>query len=207
MNRLFGMRTYLVGAMDRVADGGVEWRENITPFLNSYGIVVFDPCKKPLHPDDALAALETPEARKSRAEAKAGGDLQRAAREMKPVRATDLRMVDITDFLIVNIDIDVHACGTYEEITTANRQRKPILIHVEGGRVNTPDWLLAVLGEKAVDEMVFDTWADMRDYLRKINMSHPNKLGQLNLHKRWVFFDLERINNDALRGYTNKTRT
>ena len=200
MNRLFGTRTYLVGAMDRVADGGVEWRENITPFLNSLGIVVFNPCDKPLN-DEGLAALETAESRAARESAKKAGDLKRAAREMKPIRATDLRMVDITDFLIVNIDINVHACGTYEEVTTANRQRKPILIHVEGGRVNTPDWLLAVLGEKAVDDMTFDNWGDMKDYLNVINSCNDRVIDNMNNHNRWVFFDLERINADAIRGF------
>lgn len=32
-NNLQGMRTYLVGAMDRVPDGGIQWREKITLFL------------------------------------------------------------------------------------------------------------------------------------------------------------------------------
>ena len=31
MNRLEGMRTYLAGAMDRVPDEGVVWRDRMTP--------------------------------------------------------------------------------------------------------------------------------------------------------------------------------
>ena len=37
-NKLQGMRTYLVGAMDRVPDGGVGWRNEITPKLKSLNI-------------------------------------------------------------------------------------------------------------------------------------------------------------------------
>ncbi len=48
MNRLDGMRTYLAGAMDRVPDGGVGWRNRITPMLKSLGVTVFDPCDKPI---------------------------------------------------------------------------------------------------------------------------------------------------------------
>lgn len=48
MNRLRGMRTYLCGAMDRVPDGGVGWRDSITPFLEDKGIVVLNPCDKPI---------------------------------------------------------------------------------------------------------------------------------------------------------------
>ena len=48
MNRLNGMRTYLAGAMDRVKDGGVGWRKNITPLLKQMGVTVLDPCDKPI---------------------------------------------------------------------------------------------------------------------------------------------------------------
>ena len=47
MNRLANTRVYLAGAMDRVSDRGNGWRDNITPFLESLGIVVFNPIKKP----------------------------------------------------------------------------------------------------------------------------------------------------------------
>ena len=202
MGRLYGSRSYQVGAMDRVPDGGVAWRDNLKPFLNSLGIWVFNPCDKPLRDIDAdVLAYETPEARASRAAAKQGGDLRRVAREMKLVRATDLRMVDITDFIVVNIDINVHATGTYEEITTANRQRKPILVHVEGGVQNTPDWLIAMLGEKAVDDFTFNSWEELKTYLVTIDKVDPQGMSRLNLHHRWVFFDLERLEKEAEEGY------
>ena len=47
MNRLKNQRVYLAGAMDRVADRGATWRDNITPFLQKMGIVVFNPITKP----------------------------------------------------------------------------------------------------------------------------------------------------------------
>ena len=46
-NRLNNQRVYLAGAMDRVADRGMGWRDSITPFLESLGIVVFNPISKP----------------------------------------------------------------------------------------------------------------------------------------------------------------
>ena len=48
MNRLNNQRVYLAGAMDRVADRGTGWRDNITPFLQDLGVVVFNPIKKRL---------------------------------------------------------------------------------------------------------------------------------------------------------------
>ena len=44
INRLKGMTAYLCGAMDRVEDGGVKWRQYITPKLQELGVGVLDPC-------------------------------------------------------------------------------------------------------------------------------------------------------------------
>ena len=44
---------------------------------------------------------------------------------MKIIRCVDLRMVDISDFLVVNLDPDIPTFGTHEEIANANRQRSP----------------------------------------------------------------------------------
>ena len=46
-------------------------------------------------------------------------------------------MVDICDFLVVNLDLDVHATGTYEELYWANRMKKPILVRIEQGMEHT----------------------------------------------------------------------
>ena len=45
--RLQNQRVYLAGAMDRVKDRGVAWRDSITPFLEELGCVVFNPISKP----------------------------------------------------------------------------------------------------------------------------------------------------------------
>ena len=46
-NRLKNTICYLCGPMDRVADGGVTWRRNLTPKLKEMGVGVLDPSKKP----------------------------------------------------------------------------------------------------------------------------------------------------------------
>ena len=48
MNRLLNQRVYLVGAVDRAEDRGHGWRQSITPFLESLGVVVFNPLTKPI---------------------------------------------------------------------------------------------------------------------------------------------------------------
>jgi len=193
MNRLFGMRTYLVGAMDRVEDGGSEWREKLEPELNKLGVVVFNPCNKaiPLANEDEVSRIR-------RRKYKSAGAYNSAVEEMKEIRNVDLRMVDISDFIIVNIDLDVHACGTYEEITTANRQKKPIIVRVKQGKSHTPDWLLGMLGSS--HDMIFSTWEEVLGYLGEVNSCSPHLVDNINHHGRWVFFDLHSLYNKMLNG-------
>ena len=175
LNRLAWNRGYLCGAMDRVADGGVEWREKIKEALADLKVFWLDPCRKPIK-----LGVEDLENRKLRHEAKARGDFEYVRMEMKQIRPVDLRMVDICDFLIVNIDLEVHCCGTYEELFWANRMKKPVLVRIVQGKENTPDWLLATLPF----EMFFSTWDDVYVYMRHI--AHDPVIDRLN---RWYFFD------------------
>lgn len=175
MNRLKNMRAYLGGAMDKVADGGEPWRRNIRTALQGMDIVWLDPTRKPIN-----IGIEDTESRKFRHRYKMEGNFQYVAKEMKPIRQVDLRMVDVSDFLIVNIDLDVHACGTYEELFLANRQRKPIIVHVEQGKKYTPDWLFATLPH----EMIFSTWDEVTRYLDNINSAY-----MIETFARWRFFD------------------
>ena len=173
-NKLQGMRTYLVGAMDRVPDGGVGWRNAITPKLKSLNIRVIDPCDKPIE-----SAKEEPDTRTIIDYYKKTGQFQKIREEYGHIRNADLRCVDVSDFLIVNINMDVHMCGSYEEIATANRQKKPILVWCEQGKMAAPNWLFFMLPH----EHIFSRMEDLLKYLQFVNNSNDDsKL------KRWFFF-------------------
>ena len=175
MNRLAGTRAYLCGAMDRVRDGGEGWRRDIQRELNDLNIHWLDPTRKPID-----IGREDAESRRRRRAAKEAGDWDTVVKEMNPIRRVDLRMVDICDFVIVNLDLDVHATGTYEEVFLANRQKKPILIHVEQGKNKAPDWLFGVLPS----QHIFGTWDELVGYLRHV--SHGD---ELRCYGRWFFFN------------------
>jgi len=162
--------------MDRAKDAGEGWRKHTRKVNDHQGIVWLDPTRKPIDIGGEDAA-----SRARRRKYKQKGCLRTAGQEMKPIRCVDLRMVDISDFIIVNLDMDVHACGTYEEIFLANRQKKPILIHVEQGRNAVPDWLLGTVP----DEHIFDSWSGLYAYLDKVD-SDPK---WLDYYGRWYFFD------------------
>lgn len=177
MNRLAGYNCYGAGAMDRVADGGELWRDYLTPKLEDMGIIFLNPCKKPID-----IGVEDKENREEINLLKQNGSYNEISSDKrKKIRTTDLRMVDMSHFLIVNLDLDVHPCGTYEELFWANRCKKPILVHMEQGKVNTPNWLLWTIPH----QFIFDTWDDMLSYLKRVDDGTDTET-----YNRWMFFDL-----------------
>lgn len=176
MNRLHHTRGYLCGAMDRVSDGGEEWRISLQKELADLGIFWLDPTHKPID-----IGIEDADNRAKVERLKAEGRFEEASDAYKSVRHVDLRMVDIADFLVVNIDLDVHACGTYEELFLANRQKKPIIVRMAQGKTHTPNWLLATLPHR----MIFSTWSGVSAYLRYVASE-----ADVSTHNRWAFFDL-----------------
>ncbi len=120
------------------------------------------------------------ENRTLRHKAKRAGDFEFVRNQMKQIRPVDLRMVDICDFVVCNLDSEVHACGTYEELYWANRMKKPIIVRTSQGIEHTPDWLFGTLPF----EMIFSTWDQVKVYLRHI--AHDPVIDRLN---RWYFFN------------------
>jgi hypothetical protein len=174
-NRLAFSRAYLCGAMDRVADGGIAWRENLKTQLEDLKINWMDPCHKPI--DIGIEDLEN---REQRRRWKQAGRFDLVANDIKVIRCVDLRLVDLSDFLVVNLDMEVHACGTYEELFLANRQKKPIVVRLEQGKKACPDWLLGVLPH----QMIFSTWDEVGRYLRHVAVDDV-----VDSFNRWYFFN------------------
>ena len=176
MERLKNQRVYLAGAIDRVHDKGIGWRQEISPFLDSLGIIVFNPISKP-----AEIGLEDNDTHVVKTKLKSAKRYDELTSMMKVIRSVDLRLVDISDFLIVNLDLNIHPCGTYEEIFWANRQKKPILIHMVQGKENAPDWLFGTVPH----QMIYSDWNDIYSYLEHINSSE-----NINTYNRWYFFSI-----------------
>ena len=174
INNLRGMRTYLVGAMDRVPDGGINWRQKITPELHKMNLTVLDPCDKPVH-----SIKEDQETRWWIDYYKETAQYNKIRNIYGQIRNADLRCVDVSDFIIAHIDTDVHACGTYEEIVTANRQKKPILVWCQQGKQAAPNWLFFMLDH----EHIFGSMQEVLSYLKEID-NVQNKT----ILKRWFFF-------------------
>lgn len=174
INNLKNTKTYLVGAMDRVKDGGVSWRNAVTPSIKSFGVKIINPCDKPIY-----GVKENEETRWWIEYYKETKQYDKIKQKFSIIRNADLRCVDMSDFIIAHIDLNVHACGSYEEIVTANRQKKPVLIWCEQGKENAPNWLFFMLPH----EHIFGSYNELMDYLNFID-KHPD----VNALSRWFFF-------------------
>lgn len=177
MNNLKGTRAYLCGAMT-FDSNQVVWREKIGKILKGMGVMVLDPTNKPID-----IGLEKMEDQYRRTRLKISRDYDTIAAEMKVIRCVDLRMVDISDFIIVNVDIEKYTVGTWEEVSLGNRQKKPIIFRIEQGKQNTPDWLFGMVPH----QMIFSTWKQVIGYLSMIDDG-----SYTNTYKRWYLFNFNK---------------
>jgi len=175
VNRLNHTRCYLAGAMEKDNTNGIEWRQSIQTDLADLNIRWLDPTDKPTETgrEDLGTKQELFDARNA-------GDYEAVRERMKIIRCVDLRMVDISDFLIVNLNPDVPTFGTHEEISNANRQKKPVILHIIGGKKKTPLWFLGMLPH----QLIFSTWEEIYNYLRHV--AHDSIIDR---QDRWYFFD------------------
>ena len=136
-NILKNARVYLSGPMDFVASRQDEkdfgWRSRIKSYLVSKGVAVFDPWDKPevvgIHEygKEDTATLEI------RKEWRFGNNNQSSearancADQFGKTVHIDLRMVDISDFIIAYCPTNIYSVGTVHEIVVARQQRKPVL--------------------------------------------------------------------------------
>lgn len=179
MNRLRGTTCYLCGPMDRVKDGGKLWRSIISPKLKEMGIGVFDPCDKPTN-----FAPEDEDTRNLVERHKKLENYEEVSSIMKPICAVDLRMVDIAHFIVLNLDVGNHLCGSYHEAFLGITQKKPVIIRCKQGKKNLPNWMFGVVPH----QMVFSAWSEVLEYLHHINEDKHVK--HLN---RWRFFDFNKV--------------
>jgi hypothetical protein len=135
-NLLQNTRVYLSGPMDFVGSRVVEkyfgWRAILTPVLRALSITVLDPWNKPRvlgHSADYGREGLLPA--KERYETDFWTSHQTRARFEQEFWETvhiDLRMTDISDFVIAFVPTNIYSVGTVHEIITARNQLKPVLL-------------------------------------------------------------------------------
>tara|TARA_Y100000310_G_C20701843_1_gene830697 strand:- start:1320 stop:1862 length:543 start_codon:yes stop_codon:yes gene_type:complete len=180
MEELKGMRAYLSGPIDDVADDGIVWRKDLRKGCidKSIEMIFLDPCDKP----DYLGQEVGVEKRRME-NLKAGGkrEWKIAQKEVKNFKRIDYRMVDMCDLFILYIDVDAHMCGSYFETKVAEEQRKPIFVILSSNmeRKYFPTWLIDLVDY----DHIFANVDDCLDYLEKVNNE------EVALDDRWIKVD------------------
>ena len=158
-NVLEKTRTYLVGHM-QYADGR-NWRDAVEEELGKLNITVFNPYKKPFVKD----VDEDEEARYKMHEDMGNGYYNDVAERMSTVRSYDLNLVDRSDFIVAHLLPDVASWGSAEEIVTAVRMKKPIFISMQGGKSQTPLWMMGMLPH----HYIYDSIEEVLEMIHQIN--------------------------------------
>jgi hypothetical protein len=124
--------------MDFVASRAEErrngWRARLRMVLESWGVRVFDPWFKPIVRNLGRYGIEDEMTTHERASWRFDeGPVGAAARSALsgafwPVMHVDLRMVDLSDFIIACCPTNLYSVGTPHEIVVARQERKPVLL-------------------------------------------------------------------------------
>lgn len=142
MGKLDKAVAYLSGAMEFVADHGVEWRRKFIKLSREAGLTIdfIDPTDKP-----GGIEVKIGENKQYQSQLKKEGRWQELKEYVKQYRRYDLRFTDHTDFIVAVIDPRIPQWGTSNEVYKAEEQHKPSFFICEGGMKNLPNWLFAVI--------------------------------------------------------------
>jgi hypothetical protein len=189
MNKLKGQICYLAGYIDDDKDGSAKsWRIDMTKFLNGLGIGVHNPCDKPII---NTTVNEDENFVKSVQSLKEEGYYDKASDVMKEIVRQDLKMVDLSHFVVLNINRDSHMCGSYTEFTYACMMRKPVLVYCRQGIPSISNWMWG-LGDH---HYFYDDWEQLKQQIRNIDSG----LDSCDMNGKWRFFDTEKIFGKCLK--------
>lgn len=183
MNNLKGSRCYLAGAIENDLSGMCSWRNQLKEKLVRFSITWMDPCDKPI-----AIGRETEDTQAEMMQARDIGNYEYVVKQMKLIRDIDLRMVDVSDFVIFNYDNAVVTTGTHEELQRATSQNKPVIARIEGGKHRTPYWWFAELQP----DLLCSTWDEVEDYLGFVDYLHPDFLHTWS-NNRWLLFNTSEV--------------
>jgi hypothetical protein len=167
--------SYLGGAIDNAPDDGVNWRQDFISRAidKNLKIIFLDPTDK-----SKLGGFtgEIKNEKELHQKLRAEGRWEELRNFMKPIVRADLRQTDLCDYLIAKITPKIFMCGTFDEISNVDKQKKPVLLIIEGGKKCCPSWLFGTIHYK----YMFDNEEECIDYLCGIDR------GDIPLDDRWV---------------------
>lgn len=152
-------KTYLCGPMQY--KNGETWRNIVERKLDTMGITVFNPYKKPFIKD----LEEGDYIRERLLSLMECGEYDKVEKIMREIRYYDLNLVDRSDFIIAYIDPTVPTFGAMEELSLAVSEKKPIFLIIDGNISRCPLWVMGMISHK----YMYSSIDDMLDMIVKID--------------------------------------
>lgn len=145
-NPLYKARCTVIGAMQHGTDGR-SIRSEMSERLGKHGIIVFDHYNKPF----AEAVPEDEDRRDYMKMLLENGEYDKLS-DLRSIRTFDLKLIDVSDFIVFVFDPKVPTCGSWEEFFLANRAKRPIFFINAGGKKSTPFWVFWTIPHKYIYE-------------------------------------------------------
>lgn len=183
LHKLHGSLAYVAGPMDLVEGRGAGWRQDMTKFLNEYGMGVLNPCDNPI----VGAMKESENYFQEMLHLKESGDWQALVNKAKRVVRSDLHLIDISNFVICYLDVGVHSSGTNTELTYAAMEKKPVILVCKQGKRAVPNFLW---GLGLDHNMFFGTFEEAKEYILHVAYDDEKFDGEF---KRWRFIDFDKV--------------
>lgn len=134
-NILKKSRAYLSGPMDfvgsRILEKYLGWRSIVTPILRALDIWVLDPWNKPAirghknYGQEGIKHSSTDYAKDFWTNAETRAQFEQ---DFWATVHIDLRMTDLSDFVIAFVPTNIYSVGTVHEIVMARNQHKPVML-------------------------------------------------------------------------------
>ena len=165
MNCLQNKTVYLGGPIQN--DTGPDWRPPVRDALKKFGLNVIDPFidekQKMTGPlNQAILAK----------------DYDRIAEISEGFVRKDLGLVDRCDFVISNLVYKVATYGTTEEIITAWRAKKPVILVCEAGKEKIPAWFYGYIHHQ---DFMYGSFNEAYQYLERVNQDKEQH------QRRWSY--------------------
>lgn len=153
----------VIGPM-QYADGR-SIRSYLTEELGKHGITVYDHYHKPF-----VQSVDEDENIRAQFKVWLENEQYDKLADQKNIRTFDLKLIDISDFIIVMFDPTVLTVGTWEEFFWANRLKKPIFFVNTKGKKTTPYWIFWTIPHK----YIYSSVEEMLQVIDEINSGkHP----------------------------------
>jgi len=157
--------------------GAEGWREFVKTKLGSVGINTLSPLDTKFLGYPVESREDIVKMKQFRTE----GDYKKVSDYMKMVIRKDLRLIDLSDFIIVNMEVSKPTFGTMHELVIAGQQKKPIFVSISEGKRECPLWILGLVDP----DFIFNDINSVVDFVLSIDSGDEN----MDL-ERWRLLDI-----------------